>query len=63
MREDKEIVLEAVKNKGIIVKYASQELKNDLEVGLAAISQDKSCYQFLGEDLKENEEIQRRLEK
>lgn len=61
MRDDKEVVLEAVKNKGIIVKYASSRLKNDLDVGLTAMGQDKSCYQFLGESLKENDQIKEML--
>jgi hypothetical protein len=57
MRADKEVVLEAVKQKAIIVKYASSELQNDKDVGVAAMNQDKRCYEFLGEKLKEDEDI------
>ena len=57
MRDDKEVVLEAVKNKGIIIKYASYRLKNDLDIATAAIMQNKKSYEFLGEDLKQNESI------
>ncbi len=62
MRDDKEVVLEAVKNKGIIVKYASSRLKKDLDIGLAAMGQDKSCYQFLAPELQENEKIKKMME-
>ena len=57
MRDDKEVVLEAVKNKGIIVKYASTRLKNDFDVGFVAMAQNKKCYEFLGDDLKQNKQI------
>lgn len=57
MRDDKEVVLEAVKQKGIIVKYASSRLRADKEVGIAAMTQDKSCFEFLSDTLKQDEDI------
>lgn len=57
MRDDKEVVLEAVKQKGIIVKYASSRLRADKEIGIAAMTQDKSCFEFLGDTLKQDEDI------
>ena len=59
MRDDKEVVLEAVKNKPIIVKYASNRLREDKDVGIVALSvnKDKFAYEFLGENLKKDEDI------
>ena len=57
MRDDKEVVLEAVTNKPIIIKYASGRLREDKEVGLAAMTKSKKCYEFLGPNLKIDEDI------
>ena len=57
MRDDEEVVLEAVKNKPIIIKYASLRLRENKQIGLAAMEKDKKCYEFLGENLKQDEEI------
>ena len=50
-------VLEAVKKKGLILKYASNRLREDKEIGLAAMNVNKNCYEFLGPNLKKDEEI------
>ena len=42
---------------GIIIKYASSRLKNDLEVAKVAMQQSKKCYEFLSDELKQNEQI------
>ena len=34
-----------------------KEFKNDKEIGLIAMQKDKSVFKFLGEELKQNEEI------
>ena len=57
MRDDKEVVLEAVKNKPIIIKFASNRLREDKEIGLTAMKTSKKCYEFLGENLKKDEDI------
>jgi len=44
MRDDKEVVMEALKNKGIIVKYASKRLREDKDVAIEALKQDKKSY-------------------
>ncbi len=41
IRDDKEAVLAAVTNKGLILKYASNRLRQDKDIVLAAIKQDK----------------------
>ena len=57
MRDDKDVVLEAVRNKGIIIKYASMRLREDKDIAIEALKQNKKCYEFLGENIKQNEEI------
>ena len=51
-------MLEAVKSKGIILKYASRELRNDKDVALAAITQSKKAFEFVGDMIKDDEDIQ-----
>ena len=57
MRDDKEVVMTAVTNKPIIIKYASNRLREDKEIGLAAMNVSKKCYEFLGPNLKKDEDI------
>ena len=57
MRDDKEVVMEAVTNKPIIIKYASGRLREDKEIGMAAMKVNKNCYEFLGPNLKQDEDI------
>ena len=58
IRNDKEIVLEAVKKKGLILKYASYELREDKEIALAAVKQDKRALEYIAsEELKQNPDI------
>ena len=57
MRDDKEVVEEAVKNKPIIIKYASGRLREDKEIGMTAMNVNKNCYEFLGTNLKQDEDI------
>ena len=44
-------------NKPIIIKYASDRLKEDKEIGNIAMQKNKKCYEFLGPELKKDEEI------
>ena len=57
MREDREIVLEAVKNDGSALKYASENLKEDREIVLEAVKNDGSALEYASENLKEDREI------
>lgn len=57
MRDDEDVVLEAVKSKPIIIKYASLRLRENKKIGLVAVEKDRKCYEFLGENLKKDEEI------
>ena len=68
LRDDKEVVIEAVKKDGNAIKYASKRLKNDREVVLTAI---KNTYSFvpidylpigidyMSKELKEDPEIKK----
>ena len=56
LRDDEDVVLEAVKNKGLIVKYASKRLRSQKN-SIEAIKQDKRAYDFIVPELREDEEI------
>ena len=51
------IVTVAVKNKGSIIKYASDRLRDNKEIAEIAVKQDKSAYHFLSWRLRQEEEI------
>jgi len=57
-RNDKEVVLAAIKSFGGALEFASDELKNDIEVVKTAIQQDNDVgggfFQYASEDLKKN---------
>ncbi|MBS9775890.1 MAG: DUF4116 domain-containing protein [Fusobacterium sp.] len=57
LREDKEIIMEAVNLKGKALKYASDRLKDDKEVVLAAVKQNGSSLEYASERLKDDREI------
>ena len=57
MRDNKEVVMLAVKNKPIIIKYASKRLRADKEIGLEAMKVNKNCYEFLDDELKKDQDI------
>jgi hypothetical protein len=49
LKNDKEVVLEAVEQDGNALEFASEELKNDKEVVLTAIAQDMTVLSFMYE--------------
>ena len=51
-------MLETVKNKGLIVKYASKRLRSDKTIAIEAIKNDKRAYDFIVPELRQEEEIQ-----
>ncbi|KAG2378497.1 hypothetical protein C9374_008136 [Naegleria lovaniensis] len=56
-RNDREIVLEAVKKYGSAFQYASQELRNDREVVLEAVNQNGWALQHASQELRNDREI------
>mgnify|MGYP001625445911 FL=1 len=62
LRDDKEVVLEAVKNKGIIVKYASERLLRDNDIIIAALTQNKKASIFIPIECREREEVKAVIE-
>ena len=51
--------MSAVTNKGLILKYASNRLRQDKEIVLAAIKQDKRAKEYIAsEELKKDEDVQ-----
>jgi hypothetical protein len=57
LKNDKEIVLAAVKSSGEVLEYVSDELRNDPEIVLAAVSQNGAALKFASEEMKNNKEI------
>jgi hypothetical protein len=50
-------VLEAVKKNGRLIKYASEELKNDKEVVLEALTRDGCSLFYVSKELQNNREV------
>ena len=58
LRDDYDVVLEAVKNKGLILKYASKRLREDKTIVIEAIKQDKRAFDFIVPELRDDPDIQ-----
>jgi len=57
LKNDKDIVLEAIKNNGYSLEYASDRLKNDREIVLEAIKTDFWALKYASDTLKNDKEI------
>ena len=57
LKDDREIVLEAVKQNWLALEYASAALKDDREIVLEAVKQDGSALRFASAVLKNDREI------
>ena len=53
LKNNKEIVLEAVKQNGLALEYASDRLKNNEEIVVTAIKQYESALQFASYRLRQ----------
>ena len=51
------MVKTAIQNKGIIIKYASKELRDDKELATIAVKQNKQAYHSISQRLKQDEDI------
>ena len=47
MRNDPVVVLAAVREKGIVLRHAGDVIKNDQDVVLAAVQQDRDALQYV----------------
>jgi hypothetical protein len=56
-KNDREFVLEAVKQKGELLKYVSEEFKNDREVVMEAVKQDGGSLKYASEEFKNDREV------
>lgn len=54
---DKEIVMQAVKNDGNSLEFAGEKLKNDRDVVMEAVQKNGKTLRFVGKELKNNEEV------
>ena len=57
LRGDRDAVLAAVEEDGMVLKLAATELKNDKVVVMAAVKQNCQAAQFAAEKLQEDGEI------
>lgn len=55
--DDKDFVLEAVKNQGYQILYASDRLKQDREITLEAISSDEYAFLYIASDFKNDRSL------
>ena len=53
----RKLMLKAVKHEGVLLKYASRQLKNDRAIVLAAITQNWEAFQFASAGLKRDTDI------
>lgn len=53
----------SVKASPLALEFASEELRNDKQVALMAIIGDVNACQFLGDELKEDEDIKDTIQK
>ena len=60
-QNDKDVVLEAVKKDGLALQYASTELKNNNEVGLAACFQNSEAKKYLSNNLFTSPQFKKEL--
>ena len=54
---NKEIILEAVKQNGNALKYASEDLRNDIDIVLEAVKENGVALVYASNNLKNNREI------
>jgi hypothetical protein len=57
IKTDKNIMLAAVKQNGLALKFASDELKNDKELVIAAVKQNALTLKFASDTLRNDKEI------
>lgn len=57
LRNDKEVVLAAVKKNGLALEYASTSLKNDSQVVLEAVKENGAALQFASKELRGDRKI------
>ena len=55
---DREFLMEAVKQNGHALEYASAELKGDREIVMAAVKQNGDALEYASDELKGDEELQ-----
>jgi trimethylamine:corrinoid methyltransferase-like protein len=54
---DKQEVLEAVKQNGMALRFASEELRADKEIVLAAVKQSDKAFRYVSDELKADKNI------
>jgi hypothetical protein len=57
LKNDREIVLAAVTQNSLALKFTSDELKNDHEIVVAAVNQNARAFQYASDEMKNDREI------
>ena len=57
LRNDKDVVLNAVEKNGVCLQFASDNLKNDREIVLIAVQNDGQALEYASDNLKNDREI------
>jgi predicted nucleic acid-binding Zn-ribbon protein len=57
IKDDKDVVMAAVKQRGCAIKYASEKFKADKEVVMAAVKCEGDALQYISESLKADKEV------
>ena len=54
-KDDKEVVLAAVRQNGLVLQFASSELQNDQDVVRVAMGQNKDALKFASVEIQSNQ--------
>lgn len=58
--DNKQFYMDAVKESGLFIEWASDELKNDKELVMEAVKQNPGALEFASTQLKANKQVVRR---
>ena len=57
LKRDREVVLEAVKQDGYALRFASEELRGDRDVVMEAVKQNGDALQYASQELQRDTEV------
>ncbi|MBI5732247.1 MAG: DUF4116 domain-containing protein, partial [Candidatus Magasanikbacteria bacterium] len=57
LRNDKEVVMVAIRQRGITLQYASEQLRNDPEVVLIAIKENTLAIRYASDNVRQHPDI------
>jgi len=57
LRLNREVVLTAIRRKGVVLRYAHEKLKNDPELVFEAVREDPDALQFASDEIRQNKDL------